>query len=90
MIMPTLQMLVVTLIVVLSFAYASWALMPAAWRRRLAVRALGLPGLRRNMTLQRAARGANSCGCDGCDGVPAAASGSGQAQTIKIVRRAPP
>jgi len=85
--MPLLQTLIVALIVVLSFAYAAWSLMPVAWRRPLAARALRWPALKGNATLQRAARDANACGCDGCDGPPA--TPAGQAQAIKIVRRAP-
>ena len=81
-----LQNLIVVLIVLASFAYAAWALMPAAWRRRLAVRLLAVPGLRQSTVLLRAARPANACGCDGCDSPPVQTTA---AKPIKIVRRAP-
>jgi hypothetical protein len=82
------QSLIVALLVLGSFAYASWTLMPAALRRRLAGALLGWPGLRGQAWLQRAARPAGGCGCDGCDSAPLKASADG-AQPIRIVRRLP-
>jgi len=79
-----MQTLVVALIVVVSFGYAGWTLMPAALRRPLATRLLTWPGLRQRAWLLRAAKPASGCGCDGCD---AGAPAPGQPQRIMIVRR---
>lgn len=77
-----MQTLIVALIVLASFAYAAWVLMPSAWRRRLAQRLVAWPGLQGNASLLRAARSQTGCACDGCD-APAA----GAAKLIRIVRR---
>ena len=83
------QSLIVAALVLGSFAYASWTLMPAALRRRLAGALLAWPALRGQAWLQRAARPAGGCGCDGCDSAPLKGP-AGAAQPIRIVRRVPP
>ena len=81
------QHLIVGLVVLASFGHVAWTLMPAAWRRPLALRLLRLPGLSRWDWLHRAARKAGGCGCDGCDaGQPSA---PGTPQRIIVVRRKP-
>jgi hypothetical protein len=81
------QWLIVGLVVVASFVYAGWTLMPAALRRRLATRLLTWPGLAGRAWLLRAARPANGCGCDGCDAGMPAPGAEPKAQRIMIVRR---
>jgi hypothetical protein len=68
--MPSLQLLIVALLVPGCVVYAAWRLMPSAGRRALAAHLLRLPRLPRRLesTLRRAAaQAASGCGCDGCD-----------------------
>ena len=60
-----MQLLIVWAIVATCGIYATWSLMPAAWRRALARRLLRWPGLGRWRAVQRAA-GGGSAGCSGC------------------------
>ena len=81
-----MQDLAVGLIVAGCAVYATWVLMPAAWRRATASRALSLPlpALVR-IRLERLVRSAPGCGCDGCD-----ASGpkkSAEAQPMRFIRK---
>ncbi len=63
-----IQSLVVAIIVVACAASAAWKLMPAAWRRRIAVGSLALPLPRTIAARMRAqAEREPGCGCDGCD-----------------------
>ncbi|MEK8048346.1 hypothetical protein [Ideonella margarita] len=71
-----MQALLTAAIVLACACYATWALMPVSWRRRVANRALSVPQLAGMGWLQRAARRGGACGCDGCDGPPAGASKS--------------
>ena len=81
-----MQDVLVALIVTGCTLYATWVLMPAAWRRALAGLASGLPlpqALR--LRLEIIARRAPGCGCDGCDApVP---KPPGQAQPVRFVRK---
>ncbi len=69
--MHDLQNLAVALIVIGCTAYAAWALMPATWRRGLAVQALRVPGSERlggiTTWLRKRAVVDAGCGCSGCD-----------------------
>jgi len=78
-----MQDLLVGLIVTGCAMYAAWVLMPAAWRRAAAGRALGLPLPPRLRThLEHLARSAPGCGCDGCDTqIP------GKAQPVRFIRK---
>lgn len=92
--MLMMQSLIVAAVVLVSAVYAVWMLMPAALRRRLALRLLRLPALAGQPALLRAARPASGCGCDGCDAGTAPSAGSpapaGAVQPIVIVRRQKP
>jgi hypothetical protein len=81
------QWLIVGLVVLGSFVYAGWTLMPAALRRRLATRLLVWPGLGHRAWLLRAAKPAQGCGCDGCDAGRPTPGAAPKAQRIMIVRR---
>ncbi len=81
-----MQDFLVALIVTGCAVYATWVLMPAAWRRAIAGRALGLPLPQVvRLRLERLARRAPGCGCDGCD-APVAKT-PGQAQPVRFVRK---
>lgn len=82
-----MQNAIVTLIVLCSFAYAAWALMPSKTRRGLAelLMRLPLPGFVASR-LQWAARRSNACGCDGCDQAVPKKGAATDAKTIKIHR----
>ena len=79
---------VVAIVVLCCSVYAGWSLMPATWRRGLALRLLRWPALGAMAPLQRAAGGASGgCGgCSSCDGPPKTAAG---AVPIRITRRPP-
>jgi len=81
-----MQNLLVGLIVAGCTVYAAWVLMPSAWRRAAAARALDMPlpaRLRRH--LERLARSSPGCGCNGCDApVPKM---PGQAQPVRFFRK---
>jgi hypothetical protein len=66
------QTLVTAVIVVGSAAYASWRLMPDAWRRALA---------------RRVGRDAPAGGCGGCDGCEPARANHAAAKPIRVHRR---
>ena len=74
-----MQTLIVTLLVIGCSTYAVWTLMPAAARRAIASRLLGLPlpdAFAARM--RRAATVSAGCGCDGCDRAPAKAAPKAQ------------
>ncbi len=79
------QTLIVSMMVAAATAYATWTLMPAAGRRRLATALLKLPIPEAPARmLRRAAQATAGCGCDGCDHAPAksAQPASGAAKPI--------
>lgn len=80
-----LQNIVVGLIVAACALYATWALVPASWRRATAARLAGwpLPGPLR-ARFARLAQSAPGCGCNGCD-TPAPKVGG--AQPVRFVRK---
>jgi hypothetical protein len=69
-----MQMLIVTLIVIASAAYAAWALSPKAWRRALS----------RRLLRREPATGGGCGGCGGCD-----APAPPRVQTVTVHRRPP-
>ncbi|MEK8048618.1 hypothetical protein AACH10_00015 [Ideonella sp. DXS22W] len=74
-----LQSLAVTLIVTVALVYASWTLMPAAWRRALQQRLTG--------RVQPEAAGCGGCG-GGCTPPPQrSASAAAEAKPITLHRR---
>lgn len=78
-----MQSLLVALIVAGCAVYASWTLMPARLRRRLAQGLRAWPLLGRLQAVQRAAGpAAGGCGCSGCDAPPPDAP-----KPVQIVRR---
>ncbi|OYU75782.1 MAG: hypothetical protein CFE45_32305 [Burkholderiales bacterium PBB5] len=72
-----LQTALTALIVLACAGYASWTLMPAAWRRTL------------HRRLLRREPVADAGGCGGCGGGCAAPAAPGGATPITIHRRAP-
>ena len=67
-----LQSVLVLILVVCSFIYAAWALLPQAGRRILAQGLLRWPLPRAFARfLQQAARAQAGCNCSGCDRAPA-------------------
>jgi hypothetical protein len=85
-----LQNAVVAGIVVAAALYVLWALMPARWRSRLALRLLASrwplgAGLRAR--LLRASRAGSGCGCSGCDQAPGTPASA--VQVVKVLRRRP-
>jgi hypothetical protein len=67
-----LQSFLVLVLVVCSFVYAAWTLMPQAARRGLAQGLLRWPlPLSFASYLQQAARAPAGCNCSGCDRAPA-------------------
>jgi hypothetical protein len=86
------QYLVVAFVVISCTLYASWALMPAALRRRsaTALAALPWPGAVARWLARQAAPGTGS-GCDGCArstlAIPKASAGA--STPITFHRRAP-
>jgi hypothetical protein len=74
------QTLVTAVVVGACAAYALWAVLPAALRRRVALR-LGRPA---------ASAGGGACGgCSDCGSAPPAATGPPGEAVIRIVRRPP-
>jgi hypothetical protein len=63
-----LQILIVAVVVLLSFVYAVWKLLPAAARKWIARALLArpIPAFAANV-LRPYAADAGACGCDGCD-----------------------
>jgi hypothetical protein len=72
------QWIVVGLVVAACAVYATWTLLPATARRRLAAAALAWPWPTRVAAFwRRHAEAASGCGCDGCDaGTPAVRPGN--------------
>jgi hypothetical protein len=87
------QSLAVAILVVACAVSAIWTLMPAAWRRRIAIASLGLPLPRPIAARMRAqAERASACGCDGCDQGAAKTPSAAQATNthpITLHRRVP-
>ena len=88
------QSLAVATLVVACAASAIWTLMPAAWRRRIAIASLALPLPRPIAARMRAhAERDSACGCDGCDQGAAAKTPSAAPATtthpITLHRRVP-
>lgn len=83
-----MQDLIVGLIVASCAFYAAWTLMPAAWRRRLAARALHLPlPAPWHARLGKLARSAPGCGCDGCDAAPPPGARPDGSRPVQFVRK---
>lgn len=63
-----LQSLIVALIVAGCAVYATWTLMPATWRRGIALASSKLPLPTATAAfMRRHSVVASGCGCDGCD-----------------------
>ena len=78
-----LQILIVAVLVACCFAYAAWALIPAAARKWVASRLLErrLPGFLAD-ALRPYATAASGCSCDGCDQSAKAAPAAPAVKTI--------
>ena len=76
-----MQTVAVVFIVVACAVYATWALLPAAGRRGIAVTLLKrpLPGFAARF-LRRHAAAASGCACDGCDRAVATPPSAGAAE----------
>jgi len=84
-----IQTLVVAMLMLGCAVYASWTLMPAGIRRRLAQQLLQVrwPAIV-TARLRRHAQAASGCGCDGCDHATKPADrAQAQAQPIRLHRR---
>ena len=78
------QSLLVALIVAACAVYVAWTLMPAPWRRGLALASLKLPLPAGVATfMRRHSVAASGCACDGCD-KSAAPAASPKVQTIVL------
>ncbi len=82
-----IQTLLVAVLVLGCAVYASWTLMPAGLRRRLAQHLLQVrwPSVV-TQRLRRHAQAASGCGCDGCDHATKPADPA-QPQPIRLHRR---
>ena len=87
------QSLAVATLVVACAASAIWTLMPAAWRRRIAIASLGMPLPRPIVArMRKHAERDSGCGCDGCDQGAVKTPSATQATTthpITLHRRVP-
>jgi ferrous iron transport protein B len=79
----SLQAWVVTMVVSVCLVYATWTLMPRAWRHAAAARLRRLPGLGRWRALQPKVQ----AGCGACDGACADACAPEAVVPLKFHRR---
>ncbi|MEO8836455.1 MAG: DUF6587 family protein [Caldimonas sp.] len=82
------QDVVVAVVVLACFAYATWSLLPAGARRGIALRALKLPlnGACARFFGKHAAA-SSGCGCDGCDRAAPKTPPAAAGQPITFHRR---
>ncbi|HET9643214.1 MAG TPA: DUF6587 family protein [Burkholderiaceae bacterium] len=84
-----LQHLIVDLIVAAAALYSSWVLMPAGWRRKLALRFVESTGAspERARQLETALSAGGCSECSSCNGCSAPRDKSSEQQVVMIVRR---